>query len=117
MASRILVADNDLDFLDSLARLLEVEGYGVIVAGSPGEALQILQQVDVDLLVTEFRLSDDSNCADTTGVGIYRAAQEQGIPAVLMSASRYSIPAGFRYVHKGSRDVLLAKIRELLNRS
>jgi CheY-like chemotaxis protein len=114
MASRILVADNDLDFLNSLASLLEGEGYSVIVAGTPGEALQILQQVAVDVVITDFRLKDDSACLDTTGVGVYQAAQEQDIPAVLMSASRYGVPAGFRYVHKGSRDVMLEKIQKLL---
>jgi diguanylate cyclase (GGDEF)-like protein len=50
----ILLADDNLDYLQVTRRLLEREGHAVLVAGSGAEALDILKQDKIDLLLLDY---------------------------------------------------------------
>lgn len=49
----ILLIDDDVPMRSSLRRSLEREGYAVIEAGAPDEALAHLKKSEVDLVVTD----------------------------------------------------------------
>src|SRR3989442_4915460 len=56
MHHRILIVEHDEIFLRPLQRTLEVEGYDVLVVGSGEEAVELLKNDDVDLVLTDKRL-------------------------------------------------------------
>ncbi len=50
---RILVAEDDRDHREAIAKTVEREGYGVATAGNGQEALNILTHQDFELVVTD----------------------------------------------------------------
>src|SRR2546422_11127364 len=56
MHHRILIVEDDEIFLRPLQRTLEVEGYDVLVVGSGEEAVELLKNGDVDLVLPDKRL-------------------------------------------------------------
>ncbi len=56
--SRLLVLDADTGMTDSLARLLEAEGFDVFTASGPGEARQLLDSIFFDVVITDLALPD-----------------------------------------------------------
>lgn len=56
MAARILVVDDETDFLDVMQEFLEEEGYEVETAQNGEEALKLLEQGCFDLLVSDINM-------------------------------------------------------------
>ncbi len=52
----ILIVDDEEGLREGLSKLLEGEGYAVIAAETGEEALQILQQSHIDLVLTDMRM-------------------------------------------------------------
>ena len=88
---RILVVDDVPDTLEVIQRTLAPEGYRVLTASSVVEAIKILDQAAVDLVVTDLKMPKvggldlvryvRENCEDTevmmiTGYGTIRGAVE-----------------------------------------
>ena len=57
---RILIADDQQDVIDALRLLLLDEGYEVVPARSPGEALDRLEAADFDLAVLDLNYTRDT---------------------------------------------------------
>ncbi len=57
---KILVVDDELDFLHSMQSILEIEGYEVLTAGNGNEALQLLEKQKPDLVLTDLVMPDIS---------------------------------------------------------
>src|SRR5260370_12098147 len=53
---RVLVVDDDPDFVDTIVPILEAAGYAVNIAGTGGEALEMMTQGSVDCLLLDLRL-------------------------------------------------------------
>ena len=56
MTARILVVDDEIDFLDIMSEFLEEEGYGVETAINGEEALKTLEKSSFDLLVSDINM-------------------------------------------------------------
>lgn len=52
----ILIVDDEEGLREGLGKLLEEEGYGVLSAETGEEALEILQQSHIDLVLTDMRM-------------------------------------------------------------
>ncbi len=52
----ILVVDDEEGLREGLSRLLEGEGYAIVAAETGEEALQILKQSHIDLVLTDMRM-------------------------------------------------------------
>ncbi|MBW2459629.1 MAG: response regulator [Deltaproteobacteria bacterium] len=65
-ANLILIVDDDTHFLRGLARLLRLEGYDVIDAGTPRAALMLCERLHPELVITDFDMPD-MNGAELTG--------------------------------------------------
>ncbi len=52
----ILIVDDELNKTQIIKDLLEFEGYGVIVSGNGREALNLLEQTPVDLVITDYEM-------------------------------------------------------------
>lgn len=85
--ARILHVDDHQDTRLMMAALLQERGYGVLTAGSVGEALQLATDITFDLYILDVRLPDG------TGVELCQKLREMrpGIPILYYSA--YGDPA------------------------
>jgi len=83
--NKILLADNDAEFLRTRKEILEAEGYQVVSASSPEEAAAFLQDQTVDLAVVDLRLRDDKDEADISGLALIKSAAPR-VPKILMTA-------------------------------
>jgi len=66
----ILVVDDDPSMAGTLADILDVKGYQVHAAGCGTEALQMLRDHPVDVMLTDVRMPD------MNGVELYRATRK-----------------------------------------
>ena len=80
--SRLLIVDDDEGMRENLAELFESLGYDVRIAANTPEALAALDEQDVDLLLTDYKMPGP------TGVELIEAARRRrpGLRAVLMTA-------------------------------
>lgn len=80
--TRLLIVDDDQGMRENLAELFESLGYEVRTAASTPDALQVLDETDVDLLLTDYKMPGP------TGVELIEAARKRqpGLRAVLMTA-------------------------------
>ena len=67
---KVLVVDDDPSMASSLADILDVKGYEVHAAGCGAEALQMLRDHPVDVMLTDVRMPD------MNGVELYRATRK-----------------------------------------
>src|SRR5438477_3858175 len=80
--ARILHVDDHQDTRLMMAALLQDRGYGVLTAGSVGEALELAKDISFDLYILDVRLPDG------TGVELCKKlrAMRPGVPIMYYSA-------------------------------
>jgi DNA-binding response OmpR family regulator len=76
-----LAVDDEVDFLATYRRVLAREGYAVIAASTVRDALRILSERTVTLLISDYRLPDGN------GLDVIRAARatSQPPPTILVT--------------------------------
>lgn len=82
--TKILMADNDPDFLETRREFLEKEGYEIIVASSPSDAQMKLQQDDIALVIVDIRLLNDDDEKDISGLEFARSI-EHPLPILILT--------------------------------
>lgn len=88
MSRKLLLVDDEEAFRNALAEVLEASGLGEIVCAGDGvEALEILSQQDMDLLIT------DINMPRLTGVGLVKELRERGytLPVIVVTGVRHGV--------------------------
>jgi DNA-binding response OmpR family regulator len=80
--ARILHVDDHQDTRLMMAALLQDHGYGVLTAGSVGEALELAKEIVFDLYILDVRLPDG------TGVELCQKLRKMrpGVPIIYYSA-------------------------------
>lgn len=91
---RILLVENDPDFLSIRKQLLEHEGYQVYAATSPAEAKRLLDSTLIHLVISDIRIMDDSDEEDVSGLELVRRL-DPVVPKIIVTA----YPA-YEYVRK-----------------
>jgi DNA-binding NtrC family response regulator len=81
---KILLADNDKDFLRTREQILEAEGYEVIPANGVEEAERMLTTSMADLAIVDLRLRDNNDEYDLSGLHIIKNTATQ-IPKILLT--------------------------------
>jgi CheY-like chemotaxis protein len=66
--ARVLLADNDKDYLETLRDILQRDGFQILPAINPTEAKSILDRGGVDLAVLDIRLLNDEDEKDLSGL-------------------------------------------------
>ena len=60
-ASKILVVDDDIDFLDQVSMILKADGYDVVTANGQSEAEDALLSVTPDLCVVDLMMENQDS--------------------------------------------------------
>ena len=118
--SRILIVEDDLDIVENLTILLQDEGYSVCIASSMGQALNILNTENVDLVLLDITLPDGNGYSICTAV-----KRTTNAPVIFITAmtDEASIVTGFRlgaddYITKTFKPMeLICRVRNALRKS
>ena len=121
MHNQILLVDDDTSLLKLLSIRLEAEGYRVQTAESGEEAIQVLRNEPIELMVTDLRMDGIS------GMELFGQVRHfyPGLPVIIMSAQG-TIPEAVAATQKGvfefltkpiDKDKLLATIEAALKQS
>jgi PAS domain S-box-containing protein len=82
---RVLTVDDEMDARELLQTMLEAEGARVAVAGSAGEAMHLLQQQPVDVLLADIGMPDEDGFALIRGVRAL-SGMLKTLPAIAVTA-------------------------------
>ncbi len=105
MKRRILIVEDDEIFLRPLQRTLEVAGYDVVVAASGEEAIDCLKVEDVDLVLTDKRLSG------MDGVELVRRLRAESPDLAVVVLTAYgTIESAVEAVRLGAADYLVKPV-------
>ncbi len=115
---RILLIDDDLNLLGSIARFLRDEGFEVRVSDQPTQALEVFDQWQPQLVVTDLKMPDLS------GLGVLRSLRQTNpeVPVLLFSAfgttpdvvEAIELGAAGFIEKTAAPETLLAKVQEVL---
>jgi DNA-binding response OmpR family regulator len=80
----ILLADNDLAFLETWSEFLESNGYTVHRASTPAEARSLLETAQIHLAILDLRLTNDDDDNDRSGLIVAKEAARH-IPKLILT--------------------------------
>ncbi|HET7619369.1 MAG TPA: sigma-54 dependent transcriptional regulator [Vicinamibacterales bacterium] len=103
---RILVADDQQDVIDAIRLLLIDEGYDVVPARSPAEALRALEAAEFDLAVLDLNYTRDTTSGQEGFDLMERIrALDPTLPVLVMTAWS-SVAGAVEAMRRGARDYL-----------
>jgi DNA-binding NtrC family response regulator len=102
----ILVVDDEKNIREGLAKLLEMEGHRSIPAADGQEALAVLEQGEVDLVVTDLKMPN------LPGEELLRRAQSvaPGLPVIILTGHG-TIESAVQAMKEGAADYILKPIK------
>jgi DNA-binding NtrC family response regulator len=103
---RILVADDQVDILDALKLLLSDEGYDVVAARSPGEALERLEGAEFDVAILDLNYTRDTTSGQE-GLDLMERirALDPTLPVLVVTAWS-SVSGAVEAMRRGARDYI-----------
>ena len=100
--NRVLVVDDDPFALRSIAKMLQGERYQVVTAASGSEALELLKQGPIDLVLTDLKMPG------VDGLEVLRLAREVAPQAgVLMLTGYAALESAIEALREGAYDYLV----------
>lgn len=84
-SKKVLIADNDPDFLEIRAELLQDEGYEVYPALNQEQAEAFLKGGSIDLAIIDVRLRDDTDAKDISGLVLCKEEAYRSIPKIILT--------------------------------
>lgn len=84
---QVLIVDSDPDSRELLTMLLEVDGATTITTTSVGQALEVLEHVHPDLLISEIALPGEDGYSLMSKVKLLELKHRMKIPAIALTAS------------------------------
>ena len=100
---RVLVVDDEVDFLETYERLLRRQGHEVIVATTCNAGIQAIGKEHPHLIISDVRLSDGD------GLDVVRAARQVLNPPSVIVVTGYSSAERRRAALAAGASVFLAK--------
>jgi DNA-binding response OmpR family regulator len=82
----ILIIDNDVDFLDSLAQLLKIRGFTVFKAVTIDQARSILRENFIRMITVDIRMKDDMDTIDILGIRFTQEPEFRYIPKIILTS-------------------------------
>jgi DNA-binding NtrC family response regulator len=105
-ASRILIADDQLDVLEALRLLLKAEGFGIEAVQSPQAVLAALDKKEFDVLVMDLNYTRDTTSGEE-GFDLITKVQaiDPMLPVVVMTAWG-SVEVAVEAMRRGAKDFI-----------
>ena len=100
---RVLVVDDEADFLATYERLLRREGFDVVTATSRAAGLAVLATETLQLVISDLRLPDGD------GLDVVRAARGLGVPVPVIVVTGYPSDETRRAALAAGATTFLAK--------
>jgi DNA-binding NtrC family response regulator len=101
MSATILIIDDEEKLRQLLARILQLESYQVLQAGTIRQGLQMLQREDVDVVICDVKLPD------ANGVEAVEQIREKAPLAEIILLTAYgNIPDGVKAIKNGAFDYI-----------
>ena len=93
---KILLVDDDVDFVHSNKELLETHGYSVLTAHNGNDAMEVAKKNRPDLIILDVMMT-----TDTEGFDVSRKLQDipalKGVPVILLSGIRKAMSLPFKF--------------------
>jgi two-component system, OmpR family, response regulator MprA len=118
--ARVLIVDDEPRILSMMRRVLEADGYGVVLAGEGQSALDILRSEPIDLVVLDVMMPG------MDGFEVCRQARRESVVPILLLTARdastdkvtgLDCGADDYVVKPFETDELMARVRALLRRA
>jgi DNA-binding NtrC family response regulator len=105
-STRILIADDQVDVLESLRLLLKAEGYHTEAAASPGAIITALESQDFGLILMDLNYARDTTSGQE-GLDLLTRIQslDSTLPVVVMTAWG-SVELAVEAMRRGARDFI-----------
>ena len=119
-AARILVVDDEPRMLSMMRRVLEVDGYNVVLASDGDSALEVLRSEPIDLVILDVMMPGPD------GFEVCRTVRRENLVPILMLTARdegidkvtgLDCGADDYVVKPFETDELMARVRALLRRA
>ncbi len=99
MSKRILIIDDETAIQESLAGILEDEGFAAIAASSAEEGLELLESIPIDLVLLDIWLGDNMD-----GMTALERIRERFEMPVIMISGHGTIETAVQATRKGAYD-------------
>jgi two-component system, OmpR family, alkaline phosphatase synthesis response regulator PhoP len=83
---RLLLADNLAEYRRSVRGFLVLEAFTIDEAGTPEEAIEMLERREYNLVLVDLRMVDDNDRDDMSGLEVAQFAHACGIPCIIVTA-------------------------------
>ena len=98
---RILIVDDEASLCSSLAEFLSAEGHSVTSATSPYQALQLLDEFDPDLILTDLRMPG------LDGLSFMEQARRTGVrSSFIVMTAHSSVSRAVEALKSGAEDFI-----------
>ncbi|NKZ07448.1 response regulator transcription factor [Actinomadura latina] len=120
MTASVLVVEDEREIRDLLRRYLERAGYAVMTTGSGAEAIRLVSERSVRLMVLDLGLPD------VDGLDVLRAARADGEVPVVVLTARSAVEDRIRGLESGADDYVtkpfsptevVLRVQAVLNRA
>ncbi len=88
--TKVLLVDDEIDILDTIQEYLEHHGYECFTASDGFEALRLLKDTDVDVIVSDLRMPT------VNGLDLIQALRHSGNMTPIIWLSGHSTPEDFK---------------------
>ena len=102
MKTRILIVDDEVDALDLMEELFQKNGYDTYTASNGVEALNVLRETEVDIMISDIFMPEMDGMALLDTVG--KKYQDM---SVLMITAHGTIETAVEAMKKGAKDYIL----------
>ncbi len=110
---QLLIVDDDVTQAETLARVLELEGYGAKVADGAQQALHLLEEEEIDLVLTDLKMPG------IDGLQLFHQIEQRwpDVPVMIVTAHG-TIETAIQAVREGVADFLQKPVyaEELIHR-
>jgi DNA-binding NtrC family response regulator len=103
---RILVADDQADIIDALRLLLTDEGFDVVTARSPAEAIERLGETDFDAAIVDLNYTRDTTSGQEGLDLLERIRRVDATLPVLVMTAWSSVASAVEAMRRGARDYI-----------
>jgi DNA-binding NtrC family response regulator len=106
LKTRILIVDDEVDALDLMEELFQKNGYDTYTASNGVEALNILRETEIDIMISDIFMPemDGMTLLDTVG-------KKYPDMSVLMITAHGTIETAVEAMKKGARDYILKPLQ------